>query len=330
MLTILDKLPDGILDYEADQLHQILSGPTLIHIEGVLKQPVFISVLLHGNEHSGWQAIQQLFRNISSALPRSISIFIGNVSAAKHSLRHLPDQLDYNRIWDGRGDSAEHTMVRQVLEEMQARSVFAVIDVHNNTGFNPHYACINSLDDHFKFLARQFGPLIVYFQQPDSVLSIAFAKLCPTVTVECGLSGDINGIQRVVGFIENTILMKFFPENVTDVDLISIYQTVAIIKIPPEVSIGFGDSDADVQFDADLEQFNFREIHENSIIAKIASNSVGRIIAINDDEVDVTDKYFYHQEQYIKTRTSLIPAMLTQNIDIVKNDCLCYLMTQIE
>jgi hypothetical protein len=330
MLTILNKLPDGILNYDADQLHEILNGPTLIHLVGIRAQPVFISVLLHGNEHSGWQVIQELLRNVTDKLPRSISIFIGNVSAASQCLRHLPEQLDYNRIWDGKGDSAEHTMVRQVIEEMQSRSVFAVIDIHNNTGFNPYYACINKLDDHFKYFARQFGPLIVYFKQPDSVLSIAFSKLCPTVTVECGLSGDINGIQRVVTFIDNTISLKSFPDTVTDVDLISIYQTVAIVKIPTEVSIGFGDSDSDVQFDADLEQFNFREIHENSKIAKLAPNNIGRIIAVNDDEKDVTNYYFYQQDGYIKTRISIIPAMLTQNVDIVKNDCLCYLMTQIE
>ncbi|MFV1983321.1 MAG: M14 family metallopeptidase [Thiohalomonadales bacterium] len=330
MLTILDKLPEGILYYNADQLHEILNGPTLIHLQGVRKKPVFISVLLHGNEHSGWQAIQHLLKEPDVQLPRSISLFIGNVSAAKLSLRHLPEQLDYNRIWDGRGDSEEHTMVRQVLEEMKSRDVFAVIDVHNNTGYNPHYACINELDDHFKFFARKFGPLIVYFKQPDSVLSIAFAKLCPTVTLECGQSGDQSGIQRVVSFIEDTISMNSFPETISDVDLISIYQTVAIIKIPPEVSIGFGESNNDIQFDTDLEQYNFREIHENTRIAKISANARGRIIAVNDDGIDVTEKYFYQQDNYLKTRLSIIPAMLTQNIDIIKNDCLCYLMTQLE
>jgi len=329
MLTILEKLPDGILDYDANQLHRILNGPTLIHIEGVHKRPVFISILLHGNEHSGWQAVQQLLRN-ADTLPRSISLFIGNVDAAKYSLRHLPEQLDYNRIWDGQGSAAEYTMVRQVLEEMLMRDVFAVIDIHNNTGYNPHYACINNLSDHFKYFARKFGPLIVYFKQPDSVLSIAFTKLCPTVTVECGQSGDQSGIERVVGFIEGTLAMNSFPDAIDDIELISIYQTVAIIRIPHDVSIGFGETDAEVQFDADLEQFNFREIHEKTTIAKISENGRGRILAINDDGYDVTEEYFYQQDGYIKTRRSIIPAMLTQNVDIIKNDCLCYLMTQIE
>jgi len=330
MLTILNKLPDGILNYDADQLYTILPGPTLIHLEGVQKKPIFISVLLHGNEHSGWLAIKQLLHNLDNKLPRSISLFIGNINAARYNLRHLPEQLDYNRIWNGFGDAAEYTMVRQILEEMQLRNVFAAIDIHNNSGFNPYYACINNLDDHFKYFARQFGPLIVYFKQPDSVLSIAFSKLCPSVTIECGQSGDQNGIQRVVAFLEDTITLKLFPETVSDIELISIYQTVAIVKIPPEVSIGFGEVETDIQFDADLEQFNFREIHQNTTIAKISPIGTGRIVAINDNGIDVTENYFYQHDGYIKTRQSIIPAMLTQKIDIIKNDCLCYLMTQIE
>jgi len=329
MLTILNQLPERILEYDANRLHEILSGPTLIHIQGVVKIPVFISVLLHGNEHSGWQAIRQLLTNKSGILPRSISLFIGNVSAAKFNVRHLPEQLDYNRIWNHHGDSAEYTMVRQVLDEMKIRNVFAAIDIHNNTGSNPHYACINNLDDEFKCFARLFSPLIVYFKQPDSVLSIAFSSLCPTVTVECGLSGDQLGIQRVVSFIENTLSMRAITDTSTEAELISIYQTVAVIKIPVNVSIGFTENETDIQFDENLEQFNFREMLQQTRFAKIASTGKGRIMAIDDNGHDVTDSYFEHTDKFIITRQKIIPAMITQNINIIKNDCLCYLMKQI-
>ncbi|VAX01281.1 Uncharacterized protein Clim_1224 [hydrothermal vent metagenome] len=330
MLTILDKLPKGILEYDAEQLYKILNGPTLIHITGVQKDPIFISVLLHGNEQSGWQAIQRLLTQSANELTRSISLFIANVSAAKHSLRHLPGQLDYNRIWNGQTEMVEHQMVRQVLDEMRSKKVYAAIDIHNNTGNNPHYACINNLDDHFKYFARLFGPLIVYFKQPDSVLSIAFSNLCPTVTLECGQSGDLDGIKRVVNFLSEILSMQQFPKTVTDVELISIYQTIATIKISSQASIGFGASQSDLQFDEDLEQFNFREIHPNSRFAKIKSTDNRQLLAYNDDGLDVTEKYFYIKDGYISTRISIIPAMLTQNIDIIKNDCLCYLMTQID
>ncbi|HBC41553.1 MAG TPA: peptidase M14, partial [Pseudanabaena sp.] len=37
-------------------------------------------------------------------------------------------------------------MAQQVIAEMRSRGVFASIDVHNNTGRNPHYGFITHLE----------------------------------------------------------------------------------------------------------------------------------------------------------------------------------------
>jgi hypothetical protein len=47
-LTELDHLPGGLLERPASALHQQLDGPTLIHLEGRNKRPLFVSVLQHG------------------------------------------------------------------------------------------------------------------------------------------------------------------------------------------------------------------------------------------------------------------------------------------
>jgi hypothetical protein len=49
MLTILDRLPDDLLDLDADQLFAVLKQPTLIHLQGDRHPPLFVSILLHGN-----------------------------------------------------------------------------------------------------------------------------------------------------------------------------------------------------------------------------------------------------------------------------------------
>ncbi len=73
-LTILDHIPDGLLEKAATQLHSILTGPTLIHIKGDKPEALFISVLLHGNETTGWDAMRQLLQQYKNrGLPRSIS-----------------------------------------------------------------------------------------------------------------------------------------------------------------------------------------------------------------------------------------------------------------
>ena len=206
MLYVYEEIPAGLLACEATDLHRILPGPSLIHLQGERTEPLFVSVLLHGNETTGWQAVRSVLQDFQARrLPRSLSLFIGNVSAAAHGVRHLDEQSDYNRIWKAEGHHAEDVMVRQILEQMRERNVFASIDIHNNTGRNPHYACINRLATPFFQLATLFSRTVVYFLKPDSVLSMAFAELCPSVTVECGRASESAGVQHAREFILNAL-----------------------------------------------------------------------------------------------------------------------------
>jgi len=153
MLTELNDLPEHFLDLEARDLHRILVGPTLIHLPGRRDEPLFVSILLHGNEDTGLKAIQAVLKKYQNQpLPRSISLFIGNVSAARQGLRRLDNQPDYNRVWSADDNESllpEHHLMRNVVGIMAKRRVFASIDIHNNTGLNPHYGCVNRLDDAF-------------------------------------------------------------------------------------------------------------------------------------------------------------------------------------
>ena len=101
--TEVDHVPDGLLELPASALYQQLTGPTLIHLEGLLKRPVVVSVLQHGNENTGWEAIRRLLKSHYQRdnLPRSLAIFIGNPVAARRRLRRLDDQPDLNRCWPG-------------------------------------------------------------------------------------------------------------------------------------------------------------------------------------------------------------------------------------
>ena len=76
----------------------MLTGPTLIEVPGERGPALFVSVLLHGNETSGWDALRSVLQN-ESRPPRHLRVFVGNVEAAAAGVRHLPEQPDYNRIW---------------------------------------------------------------------------------------------------------------------------------------------------------------------------------------------------------------------------------------
>lgn len=153
-LTILDRVPEGLLDAGARELARVLDGPTLIELGAGDRAPLFVSVLLHGNEDSGLGAIQRVLRIYAGkALPRPMMILIGNVAAASEGLRRLDGQPDFNRVWPGceeDGDSDEARIMAEVHRRVIARRAFAAIDIHNNTGRNPHYAvvCVREPESH--------------------------------------------------------------------------------------------------------------------------------------------------------------------------------------
>jgi len=330
MLTELDDLPEGLLDLPAHRLHEVLKGPTLIHLPGRRKPPLFVSVLLHGNEDVGLKAVQTLLRRIE-ALPRALSIFIGNVGAARHGARFMPDQPDFNRVWPGGdfADSWEARTLAEVVGIMAARGVFASVDIHNNTGLNPHYACINRLDHRFLQLALLFSRTVVYFVQPKGVQSMAFAGLCPVTTLECGKPGYARGEQHATNYLEACLRLAELPTHPVVEQDIDLFHTVAVVKLLPEASFSFGGDAAEVRFDNDLDRFNFHELPAGTVLAEIAADGPVRLSVTDERGEDVTRRYFVNQEGRLTLKKSVMPSMLTLDEEIVRQDCLCYLMERV-
>ena len=338
MLNEIDYLPEGLLDLEASELHKVLPGPTLIHLAGRNERPVFISVLMHGNETVGWEAIRQLLPRYEVAggdklMPRALSVFIGNVQAAREGLRHLPDQPDYNRVWPGcadevavEGHHAERKMMQQVVSIMEKREVFASIDVHNNTGLNPHYACINVINDDFLHLATLFGRTVVYFTDPCQVASNAMAKLCPSVTLECGKVGSQHGVEHATDYLDACLHLQEFPRHKVAEHDVDLFHTVATVKIPEHVSFGFDESGVELQLSSDIEYLNFRELSAGTFFGSSTNTDELPLLVTNAEGKRVHDGYFAMQDNEIILQSAVMPSMLTTDKTVIRQDCLCYLM----
>ncbi|WP_218080602.1 M14 family metallopeptidase [Anthocerotibacter panamensis] len=325
-LTILDHLPDGLLDCSLTELHRVLAGPTLIHLPGRRSPALFISVLLHGNEDTSWRALRALLQKYEDqTLPRALSFFIGNVAAAQSGERHLAWQPDYNRIWD-EGTTPEHAMTRQVIAEMEQRGVFASVDIHNNTGLNPHYACVNRLEPEFLHLATLFGRTVVYFTHPASVQSLAFAQFCPAVVLECGKTGQQRGCDHALEFLEACLHLAQIPSRPLPPQDVDLFQTVVVIKVPQQFSFGFGDRTKDVCLDPDLDHLNFRELRPGTRLGYVRPGSGGRLAAWNQAGRDVGERYFQIRDGELQTLMPVMPSMLTLDTQVIRQDCLCYLM----
>ena len=326
-LNILDDLPAGLLEAEACDLHALLGGPTLIHLPGKRPEPLFASILLHGNEDTGLKAVQDVLKkHAGRELPRAFSFFIGNVEAARKGVRRLERQVDYNRVWPGAEDTStqEAAIMAEVVEAMKARGVFASIDVHNNTGLNPHYACVNRLDHRFFHLATLFSRIVVYFTRPLGVQSAAFAEICPAVTVECGKPGVGAGETHAADFIEACLHLSHFPEHPIARHDIDLFHTVATVKLPPGLRFGFDGPRLALRFREDLDHLNFQEIPVHTPFGDARESALPQ--AWDEEGADVGSRYFDVSDGTLRTRRAVMPAMLTKDVNVIRQDCLCYLM----
>lgn len=330
MLTILDHIPAGLLACEADTLAEVLPGPTLVHVNGRRQPPLFVSVLLHGDEDAGWLALRQLLRDHADGeLPRALSLLIGNVQAARSRQRFLPGQSDYNRVWittDAAPTNPEQAMAQTVWRAMRDRGVFASIDVHNNTGLNPHYACVRRLDNRFLQLATLFSRTVVYFTKPEGVQAQAFAPLCPAVTVECGQPGRAYGVEHAAEFLKACLHLATIPAQPVPAHDIDLYHSVAIVKVPPQVSFAFDTDAVDIRFAPDLDTLNFRELPANTLLGRVRADSQACLAVSDEHGRDVAAHYLRVVDGEIRTAVPVMPAMFTLSPRAIRQDCLGYFM----
>ena len=329
MLNETDILPDGLLQAKATELLGLLGAPTLIHLQGERPEPLFISTLLHGNETTGFYAVQRLLNEYhDKPLPRSVTVFIGNVEAAAAEQRRLDRQPDYNRVWPGthHDSCAETDMMANVCNIMRKRKPFASIDIHNNTGLNPHYACVNILNPHCIQLAGMFGNTVVYFTSPRGVQSAAFSEFCPSVVLECGQSGQADGVTHSSRFLQAVLntgkLSSDHPAH------INLFHTVARVTVPETFSLGT-DSHADIHLNHELEKMNFEQLATGSIFAGLNPDSDAHLVVINESDEDVSSEFFETRDSKIILKKNATLSMYTTSERAIRQDCLCYLMEQI-
>jgi succinylglutamate desuccinylase len=333
MLTELNHLPEGFLQAKSTDLYRILPGPTLIHLPGRRPQTLFVSILLHGNEDTGLLAIQSLLHKyLDQPLPRALSLFVGNVEAARHGLRRIDRQPDYNRVWPGApgvpGD--EHRLMQDVVNRMAAHGLFASIDLHNNTGLNPHYACVNRLEHRFIHLALLFSRTVVYFTQPAGVQSAAFASLCPAVTVECGKPGMVSGVEHAASFVEAALHLSGFPAHPVPPHDVDLFHTVATVKVSESMEFNVGKPGTGLSLISDIDHFNFCELPAGTLLAHFSLGPQVPLNVTDNDGKQLAERYFEVRNGQLLTRRPVMPAMLTRDARVIRQDCLCYLMERIE
>lgn len=324
-----EGIPEGLLDISVREIKAICPRPTLLHLGGRREPVLFVSLLLHGNEDVGLVAVQRLLkRYVNRELPRNLSLFIGNVDAAEQGVRYLSHQIDFNRAWPGSDlpVTPTHAMLKEITDRVVARGVFASIDLHNNTGRNPLYGCVSSLDAEHLQLASMFSRTVVYFTRPKGVQTGAFIAHCPSVTCECGKIGDESGVEHAVELIDACLHQQDFVDHQLAPGDIHIFHTVARIQIRNGCSIAFHPDEADIVFRNDLDALNFVELKAGDSLANVLGSMSDDFHIRDESGRDVTNEFLICKNGHVQFRRDTMPSMLTRNIEVIRQDCLGYLM----
>jgi hypothetical protein len=162
------------------------------------------------------------------------------------------------------------------------------------------------------------------------VQSYAFGEFCPAIVLECGQPDKADGTAHALEYVETCLNLDSFdslPDSaIADIDL---FHTVAIVKVPEEINFSFtGTPDDDITFPDEMDCLNFCELPIGTKFGE-AKTERAYLSALTEEGQENCDRYFQIADGEIILKTAVMPSMLTLNTDIVRQDCLCYLMERL-
>jgi hypothetical protein len=325
----VDLRPGDLPDSEIEFLRS-LAGPTLIAIPG--RDPTRTRVattLLHGNEPSGLRAMHRWLRAGRHPATNAL-LFIASVDTALRephfSHRQLPGRRDFNRCFNPPWIDAEGVLAEEVLAAILATEPECLVDLHNNTGHNPAYGVAIRLGETELGLVALFADRVVHAPLSLGTLVEATIDSCPSMTIECGRSGDPEADD-----VARTGLEIFLERD--DLELRSTKRPMRVLEEPvrvcvtSDVSLAFADEpnpDARLTISADIDRHNFELLQAGAPIGWVQSGTAWPLDARRPDGRECSREMFRVKDGVLETCVDFIPIMMTTKPEIAKSDCLFY------
>ncbi|MCC5949996.1 MAG: succinylglutamate desuccinylase/aspartoacylase family protein [Nitriliruptoraceae bacterium] len=329
-----DGLPDALLDADLDTLVRALAVPTLVRLPGLgVTAPRAVSVLLHGDESTGLDAVHRVLhdrRSIGTPLPFDLYVVIGNVRAAARepgfAHRFLDDEEDLNRIWGLPASTPQRAAAADILSRLEAAGLHALVDIHNNTGDNPFYAILPRVSPRSIALAGLFTTTILRWDLASATLMQALDPRIVTAAIECGLPGRrrslafaLDGVRRYLGALDLDALAP------TDHDLLG---DLVKVTLRPDARVRFGgalDDDVDLVVRPDADAANFVPVPAGHLVGTAHPDQPWPLRAHDATGAEVTEERFERDGSAIRLRRPGTPVMMTRTVVAARKDCLFYL-----
>ena len=303
-LRVERGFPPAVAALPAGALADALGGPALFDMRRGDEAPLFVSVLQHGNEVSGWDAVRGLRDKLLAA---SSLLFVGNVAAARLDRRCAADGVDFNRVWEG-GDSPAAAVAEELVAIAEDAKPWLAVDVHNNTGRNPPYSVIFETDRRTLAAARGFSSQALLATQPNGVQTRRFAHFCTALTIEVGTPDDPLSRCRARRYLARLLAERRVPSN--DGTPLRLFETAARVTVS-----------ADAAVVPQTQAFNFRCAPRGLALAK-----GGALQAWSADGQRVDDDYLVVDGDVTRLGKPTVLGMYTADVEAARLDCLCYLL----
>lgn len=322
--VVRQNLPKQYEDWLAS-----LTGPVVFDVEGKIKHKWrVVSVLVHGNEPSGFIAVHRWLLSLDTPYT-NVRFIVSSVEAAKQqplfSTRFVDGVTDLNRSFNSKDTSCEvqtrAASIKQAIAEVKPE---AVVDMHNTSGSSPAFCVTTRIDMAVQALASFFCQTVMYTRlKLGSLMEQDFD--CPIVTLECGGAKDqIAHEMAYQGLHEFLAVEDIFSGH--HLKLVDIVEHPLRLEFNHDYSLIFAehkDESKDVTLVSDIEQHNMGTTRADCFIGW--SNTGIEAFTVRNEQGDVQSSHLlYCEEGKLYTVHPMRIFMATSNLEIAKKDCLFY------
>ncbi len=328
MLTIVNARQLNLPDSPQRWLEQ-LGSSTIIEVDGEDTSCWrVVSVLVHGNEPSGFFAAYEFLKN--ELIPKTnLAIVIASVRAARHSPqfthRFVPGEFDLNRRF-GNDDCHDRVteLARQITEYIRSKHPLCVIDLHNTSGNSPAFAVSVKDDLEIKRMASVFTKTMVITRLVvGSLMEQDFD--CPIVTIECGGANNSRSHKIAYQGLLDFARQQHMPP-LEDV-FFETFQHPMRVELRSGISLDYGEyknQDVAITLRQDIEKLNFVEIEKATRFGWVNRHLADCLRARNENGDNVIEQLFEVKNNQLLSRQPLRVFMATGRADIALSDCLFY------
>jgi hypothetical protein len=243
----------------------------------------------------------------------------------------LPGRTDLNRCWLPPHEGPEGRMAQQALRLMRESGAECLVDLHNNTGHNPPYGIALDPGAAELNLVSFFAERFVHSPLRLGTLVEATRDDFPSVTIECGRSGDPAADAIAAGGLERFLACEKLELRKLEAETMLVLTDPVRVCVSPGTELAFGEgpvANADFTVALDIDRHNFEQLQTGTQIGWMGARETWPLLATGEREEDLSRDYFEARDGKIVTRRPLIPIMMTTNRDNALIDCLFYIVRE--